>query len=146
MTEVSDSSTEFGLIDRYFAADHAGAQPGIALGIGDDAAIIGPCDAGAVVATSKTLASGIDFERNADSSELGARLVRHCLASLRNRNAVPAFAMLALTAPRVDEQWLSDFSTGLTAELRTFELPLVGGDTTRGPLTINLTLYAWAQS
>lgn len=128
----------------FFRPTSAPFHSAARLGIGDDAAIIQMPEEGRLVCACKTLVAGIDFERNADAGELGPRLVRHCVASLRNRETpTPQFALLILTTARADPQWLSAFADGLHQELRQFEIDLVGGDTTEGPLSVGLTVYGW---
>lgn len=142
--EQSHQEGEFALIDEYFGAAHSTPPAPVTLGIGDDAAIISPPTEASLIAVCRTLASGIDFERNANPEELGPRLIRHCLATLRNRSVDTAyFAMLAITMRANDVDWLDAFASGLNAELDTFGIPLVGGDTTQGPLTATLTVYGW---
>lgn len=133
-------ASEFSLIDRYFAA-HGLRRPDVALGIGDDCALlISPVDQQLVV-TMDTLVADVHFFAAADPEGLGHKALAVNLSDLAAMGAVPAWATLALTLPRADEDWLDRFCRGLFALADRYGVQLVGGDTTHGPTTV-ITLQA----
>lgn len=135
---------EFALIRRHFeapAAAAAGPAPGVVLGIGDDCALLQP-DAGQQLAVSTdALVEGVHFLPGADPAALGHKALAVNLSDLAAMGAEPLAFTLALTLPRADDAWLAAFSEGLLALARAHHCPLVGGDTTRGPLNLALTVF-----
>ena len=132
--------SEFSLIDRYFAA-HDLRRPDVALGIGDDCALLIPPAGQHLVATMDTLVAGVHFFADTDPEGLGHKVLAVSLSDLAAMGATPAWATLALTLPRVDEDWLERFCRGLFALADRYGVQLVGGDTTHGPTTV-ITLQA----
>ncbi len=129
--------SEFDLIDRHFAGHDRG--PGVRLGVGDDAALLAPPDSGESLAvTIDTLVAGVHFAPDADPASLGHKLLAVSLSDLAAMGARPAWATLALTLPAIDEAWLAAFAGGLLGLAAEHGVALVGGDTTRGPLTLTL--------
>lgn len=127
---------EFALIEKYFTRPVKRA----ALGVGDDCALL-PVSAGCELAVSTdTLVSGVHFFADADPSRLGHKALAVNLSDLAAMGAVPRFFTLALTLPGIDEPWLADFSAGMLALADAAAIELVGGDTTRGPLSITITV------
>lgn len=131
------SETE--LISRFFRS--CGAQRrDVALGVGDDAALL-ECPPGMqLVATTDTLVAGVHFPLTVPASAIGHRSLAVNLSDLAAMGARPAWALLALTLPQADERWLEEFAAGLGSLARANEVALVGGDTTRGPLCISVQL------
>ena len=131
------SETE--LIARYFRACGAHRRD-VHLGVGDDAAII-ECPAGMqLVATTDTLVAGVHFPVSVPPAAIGHRALAVNLSDLAAMGARPAWALLALTLPEAEEQWLAEFAAGFNALARAHEVALIGGDTTRGPLTVTVQL------
>lgn len=131
------SETE--LIARYFRACGAPRRD-VALGVGDDAALV-ECPAGAqLVATTDTLVAGVHFPPAVPAAAVGHRALAVNLSDLAAMGARPAWALLALTLPAAEEQWLAEFAAGLCELARAHDVALVGGDTTRGPLTVTVQL------
>src|SRR5271170_2796819 len=131
--------TETSLIERYLRA--AGAQRSdVTLGIGDDAAILSVPPGSALVATTDTLVAGVHFPPDSPPASIGHRALAVNLSDLAAMGARPAWALLALTLPEAQEAWLQEFSAGLGALAREYEVALVGGDTTRGPLCVTVQL------
>lgn len=128
-------TSEFALIDRYFAAQRR-QRPDVALGIGDDCALLIPPAGQHLAVTMDTLVADIHFFANADPSGLGHKALAVNLSDLAAMGATPAWAMLALTLPSADEGWLERFCQGLFALADRYDMQLVGGDTTHGPATI----------
>lgn len=134
--------TEFDLITRYFEQQST-CRADVVLAIGDDAAILRVAPHSDLVVTIDTLVSGIHFPTNTDPQAIGFKAVNVNLSDLAAMGAEPAWATLALTLPENDDQWLSAFSAGLFDALHPYNVALVGGDTTRGPLTITVQLHGF---
>ena len=127
---------EFALIEKYFTRPAKRAV----LGVGDDCALL-PVSAGCELAVSTdTLVSGVHFFADADPRKLGHKALAVNLSDLAAMGAVPRFFTLALTLPGIDEPWLADFSAGMLALADVAAIELVGGDTTRGLLSITITV------
>lgn len=128
--------SEFSLISRYFSA--LGRGEAVDLSVGDDCAIV-RLRAGERLATSvDTLVAGVHFPEGAFPEDIGYRAVAVAASDLAAMGARPLGMTIALTLPEADELWLHAFSEGLAAAVADIRLPLVGGDTTRGPLTITV--------
>ena len=131
-------SSEFSLIARYFSS--LGRGPAVDIGVGDDCALL-TLRSGERLATSiDTLVSGVHFPEDAFPEDIGFRAVAVAASDLAGMGARPIGMTLALTLPEADDFWLHAFSQGLAAAVGNFNLPLVGGDTTRGPLTITVAV------
>jgi thiamine-monophosphate kinase len=132
---------EFELIDRFFrvpAAAQRGTRTDIALGIGDDAAVVTPPPGRQLVAALDTLVEGRHFPVGTDARSLGHRALAVNLSDLAAMGATPLWYLLSLTLPRVDAQFLSDFSCGMHELAALHEITLIGGDTTAGPLSVSI--------
>lgn len=128
--------SEFDLIRRHFTR----ATPGALLGVGDDAALL-QVPAGDVLAVSSDmLVSGTHFFPDADPYLLGHKTLAVNLSDLAAMGATPRWATLALSLSVADEEWLERFSAGFFALANQYQLDLVGGDTTRGPLNLCVTI------
>ena len=132
--------SEFSLIDRYFAA-YRPQRPDVALGIGDDGALLIPPAGQHLVATVDTLVAGVHFFASANPESIGHKALAVNLSDLAAMGATPAWATLALTLPQADEAWLKRFCQGLFELADQHGVQLVGGDTTHGPVT-TITLQA----
>jgi thiamine-monophosphate kinase len=131
--------SEFQLIERFFR--NCGAQRAdVTLGVGDDAAVLTPPPGRLLVAATDTLVEGVHFPPGSPPASIGHRALAVNLSDLAAMGARPAWALLALTLPRTEESWLAEFAAGLGALARAHEVALVGGDTTRGPLTVTVQL------
>jgi thiamine-monophosphate kinase len=133
---------EFDLINRYFrrgAAPHD-AEQGVVLGIGDDAALLRVPEGSDLVAAVDTLVAGRHFPPATDAHSVGHRALAVNLSDMAAMGAMPAWATLALTMPSADAAWLQRFSDGLLDLAREHGVTLVGGDTTRGPLTVSVQI------
>jgi len=130
---------EFELIERHFAGRGARREDVLA-GIGDDGAVVAPPPGMALVLALDTLVDGVHFPAGFDARFVGHRALAVNLSDLAAMGAEPAWALLGLTLPAADEHWLAGFSAGFDALARRHAVALVGGDTTRGPLTITVTL------
>lgn len=133
---------EFDLIRRFFERDAAGqgAQQGVLLGIGDDAALLRLPDGSDLVAAVDTIVAGRHFPPATDAHSIGHRALAVNLSDMAAMGANPAWATLSLTMPIADAAWLQEFSSGLLDLAREHGVALVGGDTTRGPLTVSVQI------
>ncbi|MBL8259637.1 MAG: thiamine-phosphate kinase [Candidatus Competibacteraceae bacterium] len=129
------AASEFSLIDRHFAARRR-ARADVALGIGDDGALLLPHAGQQLVVTLDALVAGVHFFAAADPEGLGHKALAVNLSDLAAMGATPAWATLALVLPEADEVWLERFCRGLFALADRHDVQLVGGDTTRGPTTV----------
>ena len=134
--------SEFDLIDRYFRNSGA-VRSDVRLGVGDDAALL-ECPAGmTLVAAVDTLVDGVHFPRGCRPESVGHRALAVNLSDLAAMGARPAWALLALTLPSAEAQWLEGFSAAFSALALRHGVALVGGDTTQGPLAVSVTLLGW---
>lgn len=130
---------EFELIERFFRRT-AQARPDVALGIGDDAALVTP-DAGMQIAISTdTLVNGVHFPADFPAYDVGYRALAVNLSDLAAMAAEPRWALLALTLPAADESWLQGFATGFLELAREYQVALIGGDMTQGPMSVTVTI------
>jgi thiamine-monophosphate kinase len=130
-------TSEFELIRRFFSRNPRQAV----LGVGDDCALV-RVSAGAELAISTDmLVEGRHFAPGADPRSLGHKALAVNLSDMAAMGATPLWATLALAMPRADEKWVAAFAKGLYALADTYEVDVVGGDTTRGPLTICITVF-----
>jgi thiamine-monophosphate kinase len=128
---------EFDLIARYFTRPAARAV----LGVGDDCALLQPAPGTQLAISSDMLVEGRHFFADVDPAALGHKALAVNLSDLAACGAKPLAFTLALSLPRVDEAWLAAFSTGLLALADAHGCELVGGDTTKGPLNICITVF-----
>jgi thiamine-monophosphate kinase len=134
---------EFELIRRFFrgsALERAGDHAAITLGIGDDAALLRPYPEHQLVVSTDTLVEGVHFPSPCDPADLAYRALAVAVSDIAAMAARPLGFTLALTLPEVDEAWMQAFATGLAAAAEDFRIALIGGDTTRGPLNIGVTV------
>jgi thiamine-monophosphate kinase len=130
---------EFDLIRRFFVERGAGAATdGVVLGIGDDAALLEVPQGSELVVSVDTVVEGRHFPSGTDAASIGHRALAVNLSDMAAMGATPAWITLALTLPRVDERWLQGFADGLFCLADLHRVALVGGDTTRGALTVSI--------
>lgn len=130
---------EFELIQRYFTRPTANAQ--VALGIGDDCALLQPTPGMQLAISSDMLIEGRHFLSTVKPAHLGHKALAVNLSDLAACGARPLGFTLALAMPFVDEPWLEGFSRGLFDLADAHGCTLIGGDTTRGPLAICVTVF-----
>lgn len=135
---------EFRLIDRYFKPLSAGLASGD-IGIGDDGAVLSVPAGQQLVVVTDTLVSGVHFPVDALPYDIAWKALAVNLSDLAAMAAKPAFFSLALTLPHNDAAWLEAFAQGLQAISQEYAIPLIGGDTTKGPLTITVTAHGWVE-
>jgi thiamine-monophosphate kinase len=134
--------TEFELIRTFFARQDV-ARADVAAGIGDDAALLQPPAGQQLAVTSDLLVSGVHFLPDADPYLLGHKALAVNLSDLAAMGAEPAWFMLNLALPKADAAWLEPFCRGMFELAREHKVQLVGGDTSRGPLTIAIEAHGF---
>jgi thiamine-monophosphate kinase len=132
---------EFEIIARYFT--RSSTDPDVVLGVGDDAAVLAV--GGHVAVTVDTLVAGVHFPEGTAPDLLGYRLLAVNLSDLAAMGVRPRWCTLALTLPSSDESWLEGFSRGLFELADRYGVSLVGGNLSRGPLTLTLQLMGDAE-
>lgn len=132
---------EFDLIGRIRA--RAGTRPDVTLGIGDDAALLRVPAGFELAASTDTLIAGIHFPDDTTAADIGWKSLAVNLSDLAAMGAQPAWALLSLTLPLDDIDWLDGFLDGFEELARRHDVALVGGDTTRGPLAITITVHGF---
>ncbi|MCU7844809.1 MAG: thiamine-phosphate kinase [Candidatus Thiodiazotropha sp. (ex Monitilora ramsayi)] len=142
MKAQSAIQSEFDLIRRYFAG-LTRSREDVSLGIGDDAALLNVPPGMELVVSIDTLVEGVHFFPDVSPAALGHKVLAVNLSDLAAMGAEPAWITLALTLPKVDESWLTQFSRGFEALAGRHGVALVGGDTTRGPLSITVQAHGW---
>ena len=128
---------EFALIDRIRA--RTGARADVALGIGDDAALLQPRAGEQLAVTADTLNSGVHFPPETPAFEIGWKTLAVNLSDLAAMGARPAWCTLALSLPAAEAAWVDAFADGFFALADEHDILLIGGDTTRGPLSLSVT-------
>jgi thiamine-monophosphate kinase len=128
---------EFGLIRHFFTRPSADAS--VHLGVGDDAALLSAPPGQELVITTDTLVAGRHFPDDATAYDIGWKSLAVNLSDLAAMGAEARWLTLALTLPTADRDFLTGFAQGFFALAEQEQVSLVGGDTTRGPLTITVT-------
>jgi len=129
--------SEFGLIQRFFTTPLI-VNPVNKLGVGDDCALMSIPDGYELAVTVDTMVEGVHFFAGANPEQLGRKLLAVNLSDLAAMGATPVSVTLALTLPEVNESWLQAFSQGFLDLAKSYSIDLVGGDTTKGPLTLTV--------
>ena len=137
MTSKKMSTGEFDLIDRI--RSRAAMRDDVVLGIGDDAAVLQPPPGKHVVVTTDTLNAGVHFPEATKPEDIGWKSLAANLSDLAAMGAPPAWCTLSLSLPESDPKWLDGFVDGFLELAAQHGIALVGGDTTRGPLSISVT-------
>lgn len=133
---------EFSLIDRYFSRPCARAD--VALSVGDDAAVLLPPPGERLVVSCDTSIAGRHFLADADPREVGYKVLAVNLSDLAAMGATARWVTLALSLPEIDTDWLEGFAEGFYTLAEQSSVCLVGGDTTRGDLSITVTAMGTA--
>ena len=128
---------EFDLIARIRA--RVATRADVVLGIGDDAALLAPPPGRQLVVTADTLNDGVHFPRGTSPADIGWKALAVNLSDLASMGAEPAWCTLSLSLPQSDPAWIEGFLDGFLDLAGQHGIALVGGDTTRGPLSIAVT-------
>jgi thiamine-monophosphate kinase len=127
---------EFDLIARHFTR----ATPGAVLGVGDDCALLAPTPGMQLAVSSDMLLEGRHFSPQDGPAGLGHKSLAVNLSDLAAMGATPRWATLSIALPQQDDAWLAAFARGFFRMADQHGIELVGGDTTRGTLTISITV------
>jgi thiamine-monophosphate kinase len=136
------SADEFDIIERFFTRQ-AVARDDVQLGIGDDAALVQVAAASELVLCMDTLVAGVHFPENTPAAAVGHKALAVNLSDLAAMGAEPAWATLSITLPENDTDWLKEFARGFFTLAGQFGMQLVGGDTTRGPLSVTVQAHGF---
>ena len=128
---------EFDLIARIRA--RVATRADVVLGIGDDAALLAPPPGRQLVVTADTLNDGVHFPRGTSPADVDWKALAVNLSDLASMGAEPAWCTLSLSLPQSDPAWIEGFLDGFLDLAGQHDIALVGGDTTRGPLSIAVT-------
>ncbi|MEA1891022.1 MAG: thiamine-phosphate kinase [Pseudomonadota bacterium] len=132
---------EFSLIQQYFNhGQYRTSEDGVVLGIGDDAAVLKPAQGEELLFTTDTLIQGVHFPEQTAPEAIGHKALAVNLSDIAAMAGTARWFTLALSLPKADSTWLKAFSTGLFTLAKQFGVSLVGGDTTRGPLSITISV------
>jgi thiamine-monophosphate kinase len=131
--------SEFDLIARYFTRTAQDAR--IILGVGDDCALVAPSPGMQLAVSTDMLVAGRHFFPDAEPRRLGHKCLAVNLSDLAAMGAKPLAFTLALALPAAEPAWLAPFAEGMLDLADRHGCELIGGDTTRGPLTISITVF-----
>ena len=132
---------EFEIIEHYFKPKLLDNQYDLRLGIGDDAAVIGVPQDEELVVSIDTLVEGIHFLKDASPEDIANKSLLVNLSDLAAMGAVPRWITLSLTLPKNNSDWLKEFSQQFNSLLTNYSLVLIGGDLTKGPLSITIQMH-----
>lgn len=129
-------STEFELIQQYFTRPTSRTDAGI----GDDAALITSSPNNQLVISADMSVAGTHFFQDAEPYDIGWKSLAVNVSDIAAMGATPKWATLTISLPNINHAWLKEFSRGLFACASAFDIDLIGGDTTRGPLNISIQI------
>jgi len=138
---MTSAAVEFALIERIRA--RAPGRADVLLGIGDDAALLQVPPGHELVLSTDTLVAGVHFPEETTPADIGWKALAVNLSDLAAMAATPAWISLALTLPDGDADWLDAFLDGFCELAGEHQVALVGGDTTRGPLSITISAHGF---
>ena len=136
------SDTEFDIIRRYFTRQRPDRKD-VITGIGDDAALLRVPAGMELVICMDTLVAGVHFPQGTSAAAIGHKALAVNLSDLAAMGAEPAWTTLAITLPQPDANWLAGFSKAFFRLADRFDVQLVGGDTTQGPLSITVQAHGF---
>ncbi|HZX80278.1 MAG TPA: thiamine-phosphate kinase [Lysobacter sp.] len=134
---------EFDLIERI--RRRVVARGDVVLGIGDDAAVLALPPGRQLVVAMDTLNAGVHFPIGTPAADIGWKALAVNLSDLAAMGATPAWCTLSLSMPAADAAWLDDFLDGFSMLAAQHDVALVGGDTTRGPLSVCVTVHGFVE-
>lgn len=130
------NSSEFDVIKKYFT--FPGLREDVVLAGGDDCAIVSVPANQQLLITTDTLISGVHFPENTSAGDIAYKSLMVNLSDLAAMGAKPAWVTLAISLPEINESWLQSFSDQFSTVLSNFNVSLIGGDTTKGALSITV--------
>jgi len=126
--------SEQDIIAKYFS--HHAAKDNVNLSVGDDAAVVTSAENEKLVITTDTLNEGVHFFPNCNAEQLGHKCLAVSLSDLAAMGSKPLWVTLNLSLPEINHAWLTEFSTGLYALADRYAVKIIGGDLTKGPLSV----------
>ncbi len=129
---------EFELIRNYFT-EQIVKRKDVFLGIGDDCALLTPPERQFLAVTTDTLVAGVHFPENTPAKVIGHKTIAVNLSDLAAMGAEPCWISVAITLPEVNLDWVGEFCQGMFELCEYYNVQLIGGDTTQGPLSITVT-------
>jgi thiamine-monophosphate kinase len=129
-------NNEFDIIKKYFTFETL--RDDVVLAGGDDCAIVSVPENKQLLITADTLISGIHFPKNTTAEDIAYKAIMVNLSDLAAMGATPAWLTLAISLPEINEVWLQAFSNQFYSVLSKFNISLIGGDTTKGDLSITI--------
>jgi thiamine-monophosphate kinase len=135
---------EFDLTSRIRA--RCAARPGVLLGIGDDAALLAPPPGAVLAVAMDTLNAGVHFPEATSPADIGWKVLAVNLSDLAAMGATPAWCTLSLSLPQADSAWVDAFLDGFLELAAAHDVALVGGDTTRGPLSVCIAAHGFVDA
>ena len=129
---------EFDLIRDYFT--WVIKDPSVELGVGDDAALFSLKQGYQLVATTDTLIEGVHFSASTSAKDIAHKSLVVNLSDIAAMGAKPKYFTLAITLPKIDQSWLKEFSDSLRQLSMHYNVSLIGGDTTKGPINITINM------
>ncbi|MCG3722752.1 thiamine-phosphate kinase [Vibrio cincinnatiensis] len=133
---------EFNLIEKYFS-DRQPQRKDVHLALGDDCAILHVPNHVRIAISTDTLVAGTHFLADANPAWVAHKALASNISDLAAMGATPAWVSMALTLPSIDERWLAPFCTAFFELANYYNVQLIGGDTTKGPLAITLTVQGF---
>ena len=130
---------EFDIIREFFSQQRVNTDL-IPVGVGDDAAVINTRADEQLLISIDTLNLGVHFPQQTSAYDIGYKALAVNLSDIAAMGGEPKWFTLALSLPQVDQDWLSEFTRGLASLANQYQLSLVGGDTTKGPLSITIQI------
>jgi thiamine-monophosphate kinase len=130
------ASGEFDLIQKYFTSPVG--RDDVSIGVGDDGAVVTVPQGKQLVVTTDTLVAGVHFPSDTQPEDIACKAIAVNLSDLAAMGAEPAWLTLALTLPDVDESWIKTFAASFSATAEKYNVQLIGGDTTQGPLSVTV--------
>ena len=134
--------SEFNIIEAYFTHQQV-RRDDVTLGIGDDAAILTVPAQQQLLIAIDTLVSGVHFPSDTAAEDIAYKALAVNLSDMAAMGAEPVWFTLALSMPHADSQWLQGFTKGLFELAAQYQLQLIGGDTTQGPLTVSIQIAGY---
>lgn len=131
--------SEFELIKKYFQ-NLTDEDPSVQCGIGDDAAIIQVPQDMEVILSIDTLLQDTHFPSGTNPASIAYKALAVNLSDMAAMGALPKWVLLSLSLPENDENWLREFASGFLVLAREHCLSLIGGDISRGPLSITVQI------
>ena len=135
---------EFDLVREYFTWPIK--DPSVTLGVGDDAALLSLEQGYQLVTTTDTLTESVHFSESTPAKEIAHKSLAVNLSDIAAMGAKAKYFTLAISLPKLDQSWLKEFSDSLRQLSEYYEVSLIGGDTTKGSLTITITMIGIVES